>query len=115
MLRIKLVKSPIGNTARNRATVTALGLRKMQQTVHQPDNPAIRGMIHKVKHMLAVDEVPDDSAPTKAKASPARKASPKKPVAASAAEAKPKKAPAAKKAAETKPAKTAKAKKSEEK
>jgi large subunit ribosomal protein L30 len=57
MLRIKLVKSVIGNTPANRATVKALGLRKMHQTVTHQDNPAIRGMIHKVKHMLSVEEV----------------------------------------------------------
>ena len=57
MLRIKLVKSPIGNTPANRATVKALGLRKMHQTVTHQDNPAIRGMIHKVKHMLSVEAV----------------------------------------------------------
>jgi ribosomal protein L30 len=57
MLHIKLVKSPIGNNVRNRATVTALGLRKMHQTVILPDNPSVRGMIHHVKHMLEVKEV----------------------------------------------------------
>lgn len=59
MLRIKLVKSIIGNTPRNRATVKALGLRKMQQTVEKQDCPEIRGMIHKVKHLLEVEEVKD--------------------------------------------------------
>jgi large subunit ribosomal protein L30 len=57
MLRIKLVKSIIGNTPRNRATVKALGLRKMQQTVIKKDCPEIRGMIHHVKHLLEVEEV----------------------------------------------------------
>lgn len=57
MLRVKLVKSPIGNTPRNRATVKALGLRKMQQTVTHKDTPEIRGMIHHVKHLLEVEEV----------------------------------------------------------
>jgi len=52
MLRIELVKSPIGNNIRNRRTVTALGLRKVHQVVEQPDNPSIRGMIHHVKHLL---------------------------------------------------------------
>jgi len=55
MLRIKLVRSPIGNTARNRATVKALGLRKMHQTVEHNDSPSIRGMIHSVKHLLQVE------------------------------------------------------------
>ncbi len=57
MLRIKLVQSPIGNNTRNRATVQALGLRKVQQVVEHEDTPSIRGMIHHVKHMLAVEEV----------------------------------------------------------
>ena len=56
MLRIKLVKSIIGNTPRNRATVAALGLRKTNSVVEQDDTPAIRGMIHHVKHMLEVTE-----------------------------------------------------------
>lgn len=56
MLRIKLVKSTIGNVPRNRATVAALGLRKINQTVEHADTPTIRGMIHKVKHLLVVTE-----------------------------------------------------------
>ena len=39
------------------ATVAALGLRKVGQTVEQPDNPAVRGQIFAVKHMLKVEEV----------------------------------------------------------
>lgn len=62
MLRIKLVKSPIAHDPRNRATVTALGLRKIGQIVEKEDNPSIRGMIHKVSHMVVV-EVPEGSAP----------------------------------------------------
>jgi large subunit ribosomal protein L30 len=57
MLRIELVKSPIGNNKRNRATVAALGLRKVHQVVIQPDNPSIRGLVFHVKHMLSVTEV----------------------------------------------------------
>ncbi len=56
MLKIELIKSPIGNTPANRATVRALGLRKINQVVVQPDNPAVRGMIHHVKHLLKVVE-----------------------------------------------------------
>jgi large subunit ribosomal protein L30 len=59
MLRIKLVKSPIGNNPRNRATVQALGLRKISQVVEKEDTPSIRGMIHAVKHMLVVDVIGD--------------------------------------------------------
>ncbi len=57
MLRIKLVKSPIGNNWRNRRTVVALGLRKVNQTVEQPDNPSVRGMIHHVQHMVTFEVV----------------------------------------------------------
>lgn len=65
MLRVKLVRSIIGNTERNRRTVAALGLRKLQQTVFHEDNPTIRGMIHKVKHLLLVDEVDASEATSK--------------------------------------------------
>lgn len=57
MLRIRLVRSPIGNTSRNRATVKALGLRKMHQVVEKEDHPSIRGMVHSVKHLLEVEIV----------------------------------------------------------
>ena len=56
MLRIKLVKSAIGYSVRHKATVRALGLRKMNQTVIQEDNPSIRGMLSKVNHLVLVEE-----------------------------------------------------------
>jgi len=62
MLRIKLVKSPIAHNPRNRATVEALGLRKIGQVVEKEDNSAIRGMIHKVHNLLVV-EATEGSAP----------------------------------------------------
>ncbi len=55
-LRLKLVKSPIGNNARQRATVQALGLRKLHQVVEHADSPAMRGMVEKVKHLVQVVE-----------------------------------------------------------
>lgn len=64
MLRIKLVKSIIGQTAKNRKIVASLGLRKMQQTVEHQDTPTIRGMVHKVKHMLEVETVVVEAAAT---------------------------------------------------
>lgn len=73
MLRIKLTRSTIGNTKRNRLTVAALGLRKMQQVVELPDTPSVRGMIHKVKHMLTVEVVEGTekaAKPTKAPKAP---------------------------------------------
>ena len=56
MLRITLVKSAIGYSVRHKATVRALGLRKMNQTVVQEDNPTIRGMLSKVNHLVVIEE-----------------------------------------------------------
>lgn len=56
VLRITLVKSPIGYTQRQKDTVRALGLRRMNQTVEQQDTPVIRGMVAKVSHLLKVEE-----------------------------------------------------------
>ncbi len=55
-LRLKLVRSVIGNTQRQRATVQSLGLRKLHQVVEQPDTPVTRGMVEKVKHLVRVVE-----------------------------------------------------------
>ena len=56
-LRITLVKSPIGAVPKNRKTVEALGLRKVNKTVEMPDNEAVRGMIRQVKHLVKVEEI----------------------------------------------------------
>lgn len=56
-LKITLVKSTIGAVPKNRKTVEALGLRKIRQTVEMPDNAAVRGMIHQVKHLVKVEEI----------------------------------------------------------
>lgn len=56
-LRIKLTKSPIGYSSRQKGTVRALGLRRMNHTVEQADTPVIRGMIAKVAHLVTVEEV----------------------------------------------------------
>ena len=56
MLKITLVKSPIGAVPKNRAVVEAIGLRKLNKTVLMPDNDATRGMIKKVGYMLKVEE-----------------------------------------------------------
>jgi len=56
MLYITLVKSPIGYSKRHKATVRALGLCRMNQTVGQVDTPAIRGMLSKVNHLVEVVE-----------------------------------------------------------
>lgn len=55
-LNITLKKSMIGRNQRQRATVKALGLRKIGQTVTHDYTPQIRGMIHKIDFMLDVEE-----------------------------------------------------------
>ena len=55
-VRIKLVRSPIGNPRRQKDTVRSLGLRRLNQVVEQPDNAQIRGMIFAVKHLVQVVE-----------------------------------------------------------
>jgi large subunit ribosomal protein L30 len=57
IIRITLVKSPIGYTQRHKATIRALGLRRMHQTVEHEDSPSIRGMLYKVNHLVEVVEV----------------------------------------------------------
>jgi large subunit ribosomal protein L30 len=56
MLRITYSTSSIGVKTDQKETVQRLGLRRLGQTVEQPDNPAVRGMIHKVRHLLTVEE-----------------------------------------------------------
>ena len=55
-LKLELVRSPIGGTERQRATVRALGLRKMHQVVEHSDSPVTRGMVHKVAHLVRILE-----------------------------------------------------------
>lgn len=56
-LAITLKKSPIASLEKHKKTVKALGLRKVGQTVVQPDNACVRGMIFVVKHMVDVAQV----------------------------------------------------------
>ena len=56
MLKITLVKSAIGYSERHKATVRALGLRKLNQSVIQEDNPTIRGMLSKINHLVVIEE-----------------------------------------------------------
>ncbi len=56
-LRITLVKSPIGNQQRQKLTVKALGFQHLNESIVHPDNPSIRGMIYKVRHLVRVEEV----------------------------------------------------------
>ncbi|GHU64101.1 50S ribosomal protein L30 [Clostridia bacterium] len=56
-LKITLVKSSIGAIPKHVKTVEALGLKKLHKCVEQPDNPAIRGMIQQIKHLVKVEEI----------------------------------------------------------
>ena len=56
ILRVTLVRSPIGYNERQKRTVKALGLHRLNQTVEHEDVPAIRGMIAKVRHLVQVVE-----------------------------------------------------------
>lgn len=55
-LNVTLVKSTIGQKPKTRATVRSLGLRKMNRTVQHNDTPDVRGMIHRVRHLVRVEE-----------------------------------------------------------
>lgn len=56
-VKITLKRSPIGYEKSQGKTVRALGLHKMHQTVEQMDSPSILGMIHKVRHLVAVETI----------------------------------------------------------
>ena len=55
-LKITLVKSTIGFNRTQDETVTGLGLRRINHSVELPDTPETRGMIHKVRHLVTVQE-----------------------------------------------------------
>lgn len=57
LLEITYSRSAIGRNERQRRTVQALGLRKLQDTVRHTDNPSIRGMIGSIRHLLTVREL----------------------------------------------------------
>jgi len=55
--KITQVKSGIGQTKRQKATLEALGLKKLNQTREIEGSPSVEGMIDKVKHLLKVEEI----------------------------------------------------------
>ena len=57
ILRITQVKSKIGYKPKAKATLVALGLKKMQQVVEHQDSPQIRGMINNISYLLKVEEL----------------------------------------------------------
>jgi large subunit ribosomal protein L30 len=57
-LRVTLRKSVVSGTREVRGTVRALGLHRIRETVELPDNPAVRGQVRAVRHLLSVEEMP---------------------------------------------------------
>ncbi len=55
-INITLVRSPIGYSQRQKRTILALGLRRVNQTVEHVDGPEIRGMLEKVGHLVKIEE-----------------------------------------------------------
>ncbi|MGE4054480.1 MAG: 50S ribosomal protein L30 [Vicinamibacterales bacterium] len=55
-LKVTLVKSPIGFNGRQANVVTSMGLRRIRHTVELKDTPETRGLIHKVRHLVTVEE-----------------------------------------------------------
>ena len=55
-VRVTLVKSPIGFPKRQKATVRALGLHRLHQTVEHNDSAALRGMLTAIIHLLKIEE-----------------------------------------------------------
>ena len=56
VLRVTLVKSPIGYSQRQKDTVRALGLRRLNQTMEHTDSAVILGMLDKVSHLVLIEE-----------------------------------------------------------
>ncbi|KAF0106223.1 MAG: large subunit ribosomal protein L30 [Anaerolineaceae bacterium] len=55
-IKVTLVRSAIGYPKPQKATVRALGLRRLNQTVEHKDTPALRGMLAKVVHLIRIEE-----------------------------------------------------------
>ena len=56
ILKITQIRSKIGYKPKARATLEALGLRKIHQTVELPDIPSVRGMVKKIEYLLKVEK-----------------------------------------------------------
>ncbi|MDO5539655.1 MAG: 50S ribosomal protein L30 [Eubacteriales bacterium] len=56
-VKVTLVKSPIGAIPKHRATVAALGLKKVNKSVELPNNAATLGMVKQVQHLVKVEEI----------------------------------------------------------
>jgi large subunit ribosomal protein L30 len=61
-LKITYYRSAIGRSKDQKDTIRSLGFRRLNQTVEKPDNPSVRGMVYKVRHLVRIEneDVPDD-------------------------------------------------------
>ena len=56
ILRLTLVRSPIGYSKEHKGAIRALGFKRLHQTVEHVDSPTLRGMLYKVAHLVVVEE-----------------------------------------------------------
>ncbi|OGN93870.1 MAG: 50S ribosomal protein L30 [Chloroflexi bacterium RBG_13_48_10] len=56
IIRVTLMRSPTGYSKEHKATVRALGFKRLHQTVEHIDSPTLRGMLYKVAHLVVVEE-----------------------------------------------------------
>lgn len=54
-IRVTYYRSAIGYSQDQKDTIRALGLRRLNQTLEKPDNPSVRGMIYKVRHLVRIE------------------------------------------------------------
>jgi large subunit ribosomal protein L30 len=55
IVRVKLVKSGIGYTVRQKNTLKALGFHRLNEVVEHEDTPALRGMLNKISHLVEIE------------------------------------------------------------
>lgn len=79
MLKITLRRSPIGSKEEHKRTVRALGLRALHQSVYQPSNPSIRGMIARVAYLVEVERIEEPRTQRRKKPASKSEARPSKP------------------------------------
>jgi large subunit ribosomal protein L30 len=60
-LKVTLLRSPVGHPKNQGKTARALGLTRIGRTVVRPDNPAFRGMVNTIGHLVAVEEIDDEN------------------------------------------------------
>ncbi|ACZ38490.1 50S ribosomal protein L30 [Sphaerobacter thermophilus] len=54
-IRVTYYRSAIGYSQDQKDTIRALGFRRLNQTLEKPDNPSVRGMIYKVRHLVRIE------------------------------------------------------------